>query len=106
MRRSLAYYLRVEPESEYYRGTIYYSITLERDVPQFGFFGIAALALLIPAGVITWKFMNFEHLRWAESDYGNSDGSDDNHGAGNAAAIAGGIGAVAGLIGNALDIDE
>jgi len=50
--------------------------------------------------------MNFEHLRWAESDYGNSDGSDDNHGAGNAAAIAGGIGAVAGLIGNALDIDE
>jgi len=43
---------------------------VHRDVPQFSFFGIAALAILIPAGVITWKFMNFEHLRWAESDYG------------------------------------
>jgi len=100
------YYLRVEPESEYYRGTIYYSIALRRDVPQFSFFGIAALALLIPAGFITWKFMNFEHLRWAESDYSNSAGSDDNQNAGSAAGIAGGIGTVAGLIGDALDIAD
>jgi len=100
------YYLRVEPESEYYRGTIYYSIALRRDVPQFSFFGIAALALLIPAGFITWKFMNFEHLRWAESDYSNSGGSDDNQNAGSAAGIAGGIGTVAGLIGDALDIAD
>jgi hypothetical protein len=74
------YYLRVEPESDYYHGTIYYSITLKRDVPQISFFGIGALALLIPAGLITWKFMNFEHLRWAESDDGDdssSDSSDD-----------------------------
>lgn len=69
------YYLRVEPESDYYRGTIYYSFTLRRDVPQVSFFGIAALALLIPAGLITWKSMNFEHLRWAESDYGSDDDS-------------------------------
>ena len=49
-----------------------------RDVPQFSFFGLALLALLIPAGLITWRFMNFEHLRWAESDYGgDSGGSDD-----------------------------
>src|SRR6185437_459448 len=40
------YYLRVEPESDYYRGTIYYSITLKRDVPQLSFFGLGALALL------------------------------------------------------------
>lgn len=66
------YYLRVEPESDYYRGTIYYSITLRRDVPQLSFFGLGLLALLIPAGLITWRFMNFEHLRWAESDYGGT----------------------------------
>jgi hypothetical protein len=65
------YYLRVEPESDYYHGTIYYSVTLRRDVPQVSFFGLAALALLIPAGFITWRSMNFEHLRWAESDSGD-----------------------------------
>lgn len=63
------YYLRVEPESDFYRGTIYYSISLKRDVPQASFFGLGALALLIPAGLITWRSMSFEHLRWAESDY-------------------------------------
>jgi hypothetical protein len=77
------YYLRVEPESEYYRGTIYYSITLTRDVPQISFFGLGALALLIPAGLVTWRSINFEHLRWAESDYGSAGGSsssgDDNN---------------------------
>ena len=65
------YYLRVEPESDYYHGTIYYSVTLRRDVPQLSFFGLAALALLIPAGFLTWRSMNFEHLRWAESDSGD-----------------------------------
>lgn len=65
------YYLRVEPESDYYHGTIYYSVTLRRDVPQLSFFGLAALALLIPAGFITWRSMNFEHLRWGESDSGD-----------------------------------
>ena len=49
---------------------------LSRDVPQASFLGIALLALLIPAGLITWRSMNFEHLRWAESDYGST-GSDD-----------------------------
>jgi len=62
------YYLRVEPESDFYRGTIYYTITLRRDVPQASFFGLGALALLIPAALVTWRSMNFEHLRWAESD--------------------------------------
>jgi Domain of unknown function (DUF4178) len=66
------YYLRVEPESDFYHGTIYYTITLKRDVPQLSFFGLGALALLIPAGLITWRSMNFEHLRWAESDDGGA----------------------------------
>ena len=69
------YYLRVEPESDSYHGTMYYTITLRRDVPQISFFGLGALALLVPAGLITWRCMNFEHLRWAESDYGPGDSS-------------------------------
>ena len=71
------YYLRVEPESDFYHGTIYYTITLKRDVPQITFFALGALALLLPAGLITWRSMNFEHLRWAESDNGGApaDGS-------------------------------
>jgi hypothetical protein len=73
------YYLRIEPESDYYRGTIYYSITLKRDVPQASFFGLGVLALLVPAGLITWRSINFEHLRWAESDYGDGGESGDSN---------------------------
>lgn len=71
------YYLRIEPESDPDHGLIRYTVTVKRDVPQASFFGLALLALLIPAGLITWRSLNFEHLRWAESDYGSapSDGS-------------------------------
>lgn len=72
------YYLRVEPESDIGHGTISYSILVNRDVPQASFFGIALLALLVPAGFITWRSINFEHLRWAESDYGSTGSEDDN----------------------------
>lgn len=68
------YYLRVEPESDPNKGLIRYTVTIKRDVPQASFFGLAVLALLIPAGLITWRSLNFEHLRWAESDYGNAQG--------------------------------
>jgi Domain of unknown function (DUF4178) len=71
------YYLRVEPESDFGHGTISYSITAKRDVPQASFFWLALLALLVPAGLITWRSMNFEHLRWAESDYAPADSSND-----------------------------
>lgn len=60
------YYLRVEPESDSRGGIITYTVTATRDVPQASFFGIALLALLVPAGFITWRSMSFEHLRWAE----------------------------------------
>jgi len=73
------YYLRVEPEADAALGTIVYTITAKRDVPQTSFFGIALLALLVPAGLLTWRSLNFEHLRWAESDYASS-GSDDSGG--------------------------
>jgi hypothetical protein len=69
------YYLRVEPESDLGRRTIYYTIEAKRDVPQVSFFGIAFLALLAPAGLVTWRSLNFEHLRWAESDYAPADGA-------------------------------
>ena len=74
------YYLRIEPESDFGRGTIHYSISAKRDVPQASFFGLALLALLVPAGLITWRSMNFEHLRWAESDYGSGGADDDDSG--------------------------
>jgi hypothetical protein len=76
------YYLRIEPESDAGNGTISYSISASRDVPQASFAGIALLALLIPAGLITWRSMNFEHLRWAESDYGSSGANDDSNDSG------------------------
>ncbi|MBV9180181.1 MAG: DUF4178 domain-containing protein [Acidobacteria bacterium] len=66
------YYLRVEPESAPNRGTIAYTITVKRDVPQASFFGLGVLALLVPAGLITWRSLNFEHLRWAESGDGDA----------------------------------
>jgi len=68
------YYFRIEPEAEVAPGPIYYTITAKRDVPQASFFGLALLALLIPAGLITWRSMNFEHMRWAESDCAPSNG--------------------------------
>jgi hypothetical protein len=71
------YYLRVEPESDPNRGMISYEVSVKRDVPQVSFFGLGILALLLPVGVVTWRSLNFEHLRWAESDYGGTpnDGS-------------------------------
>lgn len=100
------YYLRVEPESDYYRGTINYSFTLRRDVPQLSFFGLGLLAILVPAGLITWRFMNFEHLRWAESDYGGDSGSDDDDDGGGIATVAGAVGTVAGAVVDFLEDDD
>ncbi len=71
------YYLRIEPESDPTLGLISYTVSVKRNVPQLSFFGLGVLALLVPAVFITWRAMNFEHLRWAESDYGTppDDGS-------------------------------
>jgi len=72
------YYLRVEPEGDPGYGVTYYTVTVKRDVPQYSFYGLALLALLAPAVLLTWRTLSFEHLRWAESDHppiklGNSD---------------------------------
>jgi len=71
------YYFRVEPESDPGHGAITYSIAARRDVLQLNFFGIALLALLVPPALITWRSVNFEHLRWAESDYAPPDSNSD-----------------------------
>jgi Domain of unknown function (DUF4178) len=73
------YYLRVEPEGDPGYGVTYYNITVKRDVPQYSFYGIALLALLAPAVLLTWRSISFEHMRWAESDHApvSSGDSDD-----------------------------
>jgi hypothetical protein len=63
------YYLRAEPEGDPSYGVTYYSVTVKRDVPQYSFYGLALLALLAPAILLTWRTLSFEHLRWAESDH-------------------------------------
>jgi len=63
------YYLRIEPELDPRHPLIHYSVAVKRDVPVFGFYGLALLALLLPAVAITWRRLNFERLRWAESDH-------------------------------------
>jgi hypothetical protein len=63
------YYLRVEPEGDPGYGVTYYTITVKRDVPQYSFYGVALLALLLPAVLLTWRSVSFEHMRWAESDH-------------------------------------
>jgi hypothetical protein len=63
------YYLRVEPEVDPKHPPIVYTVQVERDVPVPGLFGLAFLALLIPAIAITWRSLSFERARWAESDH-------------------------------------
>jgi Domain of unknown function (DUF4178) len=62
------YYLRVEPDADAGPGSIRYKVILRRDVPNFLLYGLALLALAIPAGFATWRSMSFEQTRWAESD--------------------------------------
>jgi hypothetical protein len=63
------YYLRIEPEVDATHPPMAYSVQVKRDVPVLGFFGIAFLALLLPAIAITWRSLSFERRRWAESDH-------------------------------------
>jgi len=71
------YYLRVEPDGDPGYGVTYYNVTVKRDVPQYSFYGIALLALLVPAILLTWRSISFEHMRWAESDHAPVSSGDD-----------------------------
>jgi hypothetical protein len=44
-------------------------VEVKRNVTVPGFFGIAFLALLLPAIAITWRSISFERARWSESDH-------------------------------------
>jgi hypothetical protein len=63
------YYLRIEPEVDPRHPPLVYTVQVRRDVTVPGLFGVAFLALLIPAIAITWRSMSFERARWAESDH-------------------------------------
>ncbi len=73
------YYLRVEPEMAAGSPYVRYDLELRRNVPNYGFFGVAALLLLIPPIWITYRRESFEAARWRESDYApkSSGGGDD-----------------------------
>jgi hypothetical protein len=63
------YYLRVEPEMDARAAPVNYLLGVRRDVPRGGFFFLAALLILLPPLVVSWRSISFEHLRWQESDY-------------------------------------
>jgi Domain of unknown function (DUF4178) len=73
------YYLRVEPEMATGSPYVRYDLELRRNVPNYGFFGVAALLLLIPPIWTTYRRESFEAARWRESDYApkSSGGGDD-----------------------------
>jgi hypothetical protein len=71
------YYLRVEPEMAPNAPAMYYELSVKRDVPIWSFYWIAALLLIVPPALITWRSIKFEHLRWQESDSPSTSGGDD-----------------------------
>lgn len=64
------YFLRVEPEGgEIGRPRVGYTIAVRRDVPHYGFYAVAFLALLTPMVFALFPSAAFENRRWAESDH-------------------------------------
>lgn len=72
------YFLRVAPEGgEPTPANVRYSLRLRRDVPSFGFYALAFLALLLPSLLALAAKGAFEGRRWAESDYSGTDSASD-----------------------------
>ena len=74
------YFLRVEPEGgEPSRPRVRYTVEVRRDVPHYGFYALAFLALLTPMVFSLFPAAAFESRRWAESDHpiGGTGSSDD-----------------------------
>lgn len=66
------YYLRIEPEGDPAGGLIPYGVAVMQDVQVYWWFLLAAGLLVLPALLVTWRSMNFEHRRWQESDHATS----------------------------------
>jgi hypothetical protein len=74
------YFLRVEPEGgEIGKQRVGYTLQVRRDVPHFGFYAVAFLALLTPMLFSLFPTAAFENRRWAESDHpiGGTTSSDE-----------------------------
>ncbi len=72
------YFLRVQAEGgEAGRAFTAYTMRVRRDVPSYGFYGIAVLALLLPAVLSILPSTSFESRRWAESDHAPTGSSND-----------------------------
>ncbi len=70
------YFLRIAPEGgELSRPPVVYSIRVRRDVPSYGFYLLALVALVFPAALFWAPKASFEVQRWAESDYGSETGT-------------------------------
>ncbi len=63
------YYLRIEPEADPSLPNTSYGVSVTRDIPVLGIYGIALVALLLPALLISWRAYTFERSRWCESDH-------------------------------------
>jgi hypothetical protein len=63
------YYLRIEPEADPALPSIPYTVDVTHDVPVFGIYGIAFVALLVPVVIISFRAYTFERSRWSESDH-------------------------------------
>jgi hypothetical protein len=66
------YYLRVEPEMDARAAPMQYALLVRTGVPAGTFYWIAAILLVIPPVLLSFRAISFEHQRWAESDYGTS----------------------------------
>jgi hypothetical protein len=64
------YFLRVGTEGgEAGKPAMSYSIRVRRDVPGYGFYALAFVAILLPALLLWIPGVTFEQRRWAESDH-------------------------------------
>ncbi len=72
------YYLRIEPEMDTKQpSSMSYDVAIRRGVPNYMWFLIALVLLVIPPFIATARIGAFETARWRESDYAPSSGGGD-----------------------------
>lgn len=72
------WFLRVQPEGgEPANPVASYTLRVRRDAPHYALYGLALVALLLPATFALLPSASFESRRWAESDHAPVSSSDD-----------------------------
>jgi hypothetical protein len=66
------YFLRIEPSGGAASRNVEYTVRVRRDVPNFVYYALGMLVLLLPPIVGTLRAAGFETQRWAESDHAPS----------------------------------